>query len=149
MAALIGGTTMHGWGQVPVNATQLYKAAARKKNDLNIDELFLRAQSIRWILVDEISTVGAMLLGVFDTNMRRARSRQLYAKREDGTARPFGGVNLRLCGDFLQLPPVRAIGLYSNPFTSDMEFAEQRAMEYVWKNTVDGISKLTELAVAH
>ena len=86
-------------------------------------------QSIRWILIDEISTVGAMLLGVFDTNLRRARSRQVYAKRNDGVARPFGGVNLRLLGDFLQLPPVRAIGLYSNPFSSDMEFAEQRGME--------------------
>ena len=149
MAAVIGGTTIHGWGKVPVNTTQLYQAAARKKNDLNIDDLFLNAQSIRWILIDEISTAGAMLLGVFDTNMRRARSRQTYAKRNDGTARPFGGVNLRLCGDFLQLPPVRAIGLYSNPFASDMEFAEQRAMDYVWKHTVDGINKVCELAVVH
>ena len=27
MAALIGGTTVHGWGKVPVNATQLFQAA--------------------------------------------------------------------------------------------------------------------------
>jgi hypothetical protein len=105
MAALIGGTTMHGWGKVPVNATQLCKAAARKRHDLQIDDLFLRAQSIRWLLIDECSTLAAMVLGVVDTNMRRVWSRQLYAKRDDGTARAFGGVNIRFCGDFLQLPP--------------------------------------------
>ena len=27
MAALIGGTTVHGWGKVPVNPTQLFQAA--------------------------------------------------------------------------------------------------------------------------
>ena len=96
---------MHGWGKVPVNATQLFKAAARKKHDLQIDDLSLRAQSIRWLLIDECSTLAAMVLGVFDTNRRRVRSRQLYAKRDDGTARAFGGVDIRFCGDFLQLPP--------------------------------------------
>ena len=76
---------------------------------MNIDDLFLRAQSIRWLLIDECSTLGALVLGVFDTNMRRARARQNYAKRKDGTARPFGGVNIRFCGDFLQLPPVQML----------------------------------------
>ena len=81
--------------------------------------------------------------------MRRARARQDYAKRNDTTARPFGGVNLRFCGDFLQLPPVKALGLYSNPFTTNMEFVEQRTMNYVWRHTDDSTNGLCELTITH
>ena len=116
---------------------------------LRSNDLFTRAQSIRWLLIDEISTLGPLVLGIFDTNLRRARARQPYAKRNDGMNRPFGGVNFRLCGDWLQLPPVRALGIYSNPFTADMEFPEQRVMEYFWRRGKNSLNGLIELSVSH
>ena len=36
MAALIGGTTVHGWGKVPVNATQLFQAARNMGYEANL-----------------------------------------------------------------------------------------------------------------
>ena len=69
--------TAHGWGQAPVNSSQLYKAAARKKYDLQIDDLFLQVESIRWLLIDECTALAAMVLGVVDTNMRRVRARHV------------------------------------------------------------------------
>ena len=103
MAAFVGGTTAHGWGRVPVNTNLVQEGARSKKASSEVDELFLRAQSIRWLIIDEISTLGAWVTGVFDSNLRRARMRQPYAKREDGSARPFGGLNVRLCGDFFAI----------------------------------------------
>ena len=50
MAALIGGTTVHGGGQMPVKMNLAYEATGRTKSGGNVDELFLRAQSIRWLI---------------------------------------------------------------------------------------------------
>ena len=68
MAALKGGTTVHGWGKVPVNLNAVQEIASSKGKP-QIDDLFERAQSIRWLLIDEISTLGPLVLGVFDTNL--------------------------------------------------------------------------------
>ena len=103
-----------------------------------------RAQSIQWLIIDEISTLALMVCGVFDSNLRRARKRHPSCHRPDGTERPFGGVNLTVAGDWWQLPPVRAAGFYSNPF-GEFEFVEQRAMGYFWVRDEDCFSKLFEL----
>ena len=54
-----------------------------------------------------------------------------------------------MCGDFLQLPPVLALGLYSNTFNANMEFAEHRAIDYVWRNTEYSINGPCEFVVSH
>ena len=72
-------------------------------------------------------------------------SRCPYAKRKDGSARPFGGVNLSLSGDWWQLPPVKKIGFYSNPFARDMEYTEQLAMAWFWRQTRDSIQGMHEI----
>ena len=73
------------------------------------------------------------------------RTRTPYAKRKDGTLRPFGGVNLSLSGDWWQLPPVKKIWFYSNPFLSDMDYTEQLAMSFFWRRTGDSIGSTHEL----
>ena len=72
-------------------------------------------------------------------------NRTLYAKRRDGSPRPFGGLNLSLSGDWWQLPPVMKIGFYSNPFHNDMHYTEQVAMAFFWRKTPDAIQGLHEL----
>jgi len=44
MAALIGGTTVHGWGKVPVNATQLSQAA---RNMVVVQNVVLSGRGIK------------------------------------------------------------------------------------------------------
>jgi len=41
-------------------------------------------------------------------------------------------VNLSLSGDWWQLPPVKKIGFYSNPFHDVMDYSEQLAMSFFW-----------------
>ena len=136
MALLIGGTTVHSFGAVPINATAAQESRAKKKNS-DVDDLFERVQSLRWLLVDEIEALAAAVFGILDSNLTRALQRSPYAKRRDGSNRPFGGLNLSVSGDWWQLPPVRAIGFYSNPFSSEMDYSEQVAMSFFWRPSIN------------
>ena len=100
MAALFGGTTVHGWGQVPIDPSKAHAFAGKKHGTSAVDELFKRAQSIEWLIIDEISTLAVLVAGVFDGNLRRARKRHEAAKRPDGSERPFGGINVTFAGDW-------------------------------------------------
>ena len=100
MAAAIGGNTVHSWACVPINATEAFEMGRRKKGVEDIDRLFLAAQSIRWILIDEITGVSLGTLGTAESNIRRARQRSPFAKRADGSRRPWAGTNLLFFGDF-------------------------------------------------
>ena len=72
MAALIGGATIHGWGGIPVNATDAGDKINAKGADGDVDKLFLKALGIRWVFLDELSTASPYLLRLLDAYMRRA-----------------------------------------------------------------------------
>ena len=110
-----------------------------------MDELFEQTQSMRWLLIDEIEAVAAVVFGLLHSNLCKAMSRSPYAQRPDGSMRPFGGLNLILSGDWWQLPPVKKIGFYSNPFSSGMEYIEQLAMSFFWRKSIDGVQGSHEL----
>ena len=50
MAALIGGHTIHPWVTIPVNFTDAFNKATSKSSDGDIDELFLQALGMRWLI---------------------------------------------------------------------------------------------------
>ena len=54
-------------------------------------------KSIKYLIVDEYSMVGALMLNKIDRRLRQAtgKAQQL-----------FGGISIILAGDFKQLPPV-------------------------------------------
>jgi len=65
MAELIGGGTVHTWGAIPANKTL---AAMKGKQDKDWDTLWENAMSVRWIVIDECSTLspGALVYaGIF------------------------------------------------------------------------------------
>ena len=141
MAALIGGKTVHSWGTIPVNATDAANKLQTKGVDGDVEELYLNALGMRWIIIDETSTLSPSLLGMLDTYLRRACCRHPYA-RAGKRRRPFGGINLVLGGDLWQLPPVRSNAIFSNPFKSGYSAEEQKIMKMIWrKDDVDSIQK--------
>jgi hypothetical protein len=103
MAALIGGRTVHGWSRIPVNKTEVSNQTHTKKEEGDVDPLFLNTLSLRWIVIDEISTVSPSLLGLLESYVRRACSRHPYAKTKvcgQNHPRPFGGMSVIFAGDF-------------------------------------------------
>ena len=85
MALLIGGKTVHSWGQVPINASSAQDQGNKKANE-DIDELFERTQSLRWLLIDEIEALAAVVFGILHGNLCRAMSSGLSVKMRASSA---------------------------------------------------------------
>lgn len=89
----IGGRTIHsflGIGLAKKTASELY-ATARKS-----PRIMKKLKDLRILIIDEVSMMNAELLDKIHEYLSIVR----------GSMRPFGGVQVVLCGDFCQLPPV-------------------------------------------
>ncbi len=91
-ATLIGGTTIHSWGGLGISTEPFDKKNiepfmwGRAKNLTTADVL----------IIDEISMMPAHLFTKLDAALKYFRK----------SKEPFGGIQMVLIGDFLQLPPV-------------------------------------------
>ena len=89
VAALnVGGQTIHSFFRLPTRVLDEHALDGRRPNRL--------WKKIDRVIIDEISMVRVDVLDAIDLVLRRARR----------DPRPFGGVQMVLVGDFLQLPPV-------------------------------------------
>ena len=83
---------------------------------------------MRFLLIDECSTLGPNLLGLLDAYLRRACCRHTFAKHHRN-ANPFGGINILLSGDWWQLPPVKSHSIFNNPYNGDYTGEEQMILK--------------------
>ena len=143
MAGNIDGLTIHTWGGIPFqDVTDAYRS-----NPEEINELYVRCQSMRWILIDEISMVSAELLEELQKRVTQATSHHaLYKRRPDGSYRPFGGKNCLVLGDNEQLPPVKATALFDRPSAGNTLLASDGLRRF-WsrdRDSLQGVWELTE-----
>ena len=108
-------TTLHRWAGVGLGPEK------DMPNDVFFREWFenrltkakmgaiARAKNARCLILDEVSMIPGRLLDYLDWHLRRVRGVQ---------DAPFGGVQMVMCGDFLQLPPVAKDGNYDWAFAS-------------------------------
>ena len=82
MASLITGQTLHRWSTIPVNASKAGEKKIGKGAEGDIDALFLKAQGMRWLIIDETSTASLTVLSLLDSYLRSACSRHPYARQE-------------------------------------------------------------------
>jgi hypothetical protein len=143
MAANIDGLTIHTWGGISWQDN----SGEQRINPPEIDELSLRCQSLRWVLIDEISMVSAELLAELQKRAMQAMSgRAVYKKRADGSSRQCGGLNVLLFGDWWQLPPVRSTALFDRPSSGNTLLAAE-GLRYIWsreRDSLRGVWELTE-----
>lgn len=93
-AFLIGGRTIHsflgiGLGKKPVDLTA---QQVKHKNK----PVYTKLLTLDILVIDEISMIDSELLDYISEFLKIVRNSEL----------PFGGVQVVLCGDFCQLPPV-------------------------------------------
>lgn len=95
IAALnVGGCTLHSWAGLGIgdkSAEEIAGAINKKRNNV-----FYVMRKVKRLAIDEISMVEASTLDKVDRILQLVR----------GNSTPFGGVQVILFGDFLQLPPV-------------------------------------------
>ena len=124
IAANIGGSTIHHWGNINIGNDQGNKSGKGNRGKRDTSILFNRCLNLRWILIDEISMVSAELLSELQYLVRQAvRKQGTYKVRPDKSIRPFGGINTLLFGDWWQLRPVRATSLFDPPRTATPDVA--------------------------
>ncbi len=93
-AVNIGGTTLHSWAGIGLGKMT---AEAHANSILKINGLARRWHRATRLVIDEISMIGGQLFDLSEEIARIVRDSDL----------PFGGLQLVISGDFLQLPPVK------------------------------------------
>ena len=72
MAALIGGMTIHSWGEVSINDEQRMAQAAKKRQKQDANIMYTKCESLQFILIDEGSSASCENLGIMEANVRNA-----------------------------------------------------------------------------
>ena len=120
-ACAIGGVTVHHWagigGGVGRPIGEIVDGARRKRG--------LQWRAASTLVIDEVSMLDGDLFDLLEEVARRVR----------GNERPFGGLQLVVCGDFFQLPPVAKAGM---PF----KFAFEAT---TWRQCVPRTHELTKV----
>src|SRR3989344_5830039 len=92
-ATHIGGYTIHSWSVIGVRRDLTPYDIDRIGQNRNVVRRIANAQIL---IIDEVSMLSARVLSMIDAVCREIRR----------NARPFGGLQTILVGDFFQLPPV-------------------------------------------
>ena len=132
MGMRVGGTTMHHWGEVPIDIQKPGMSEKKRSKTTGATDMYTKCEVLRVLLIDEISTASLQVLGCMESNMRRARSGLAWSTDSNGEPRDWGGVNLGIFGDWLQLPAVAAKSIFRNPFLKDYTETEKYILGMFW-----------------
>lgn len=111
-ATHIDGRTIHSWSGMGIEDNLTYKEVEQL---LKRDKLRTKIKDTQVLIIDEISMLDAARLDLVDTICKFAK----------GSFLPFGGMQVVMCGDFFQLPPV-------DSKNGKTDFAYESA---AWKNS--------------
>lgn len=110
----IAAHTIYRWagialGPAPGQSFEAYMSFLKKKPmPFSRTAAFARVRSAECLVIDEISMLPGRVIDYLDFHFRTIRK----------VDRPFGGIQLVVVGDFLQLPPVAKDGKYDWAFNS-------------------------------
>jgi ATP-dependent DNA helicase PIF1 len=107
-ATHMGGTTIHSWTGMGIKDSLTKGDLEELKSRKYLRDRFERTQVL---VIDEVSMLHHFRLDLIDTICR-------YMKNTD---EPFGGMQVILCGDFFQLPPISRSGESNALFAYESE----------------------------
>ena len=125
-AYAITGKTLHSLLRLPVRG---------KMSDLStatLQSLQALFRDCRFLMVDEKSMIDLKMFSLVDDRLRA-----IFPATSD---QPFGGVNVLICGDFFQLPPVGGKPLYARR-SSNVNEIKGRQLDQAFDKTI----RLTEI----
>jgi ATP-dependent exoDNAse (exonuclease V) alpha subunit len=96
-ATHMGGVTIHSWSGLGIrdNLSDYDLEALEEKQ-----YLWKRMEKVKVLIIDEVSMLHHFRLDLVEKIVRAFKRNQM----------PFGGIQVILCGDFFQLPPVSRAG---------------------------------------
>jgi len=96
-ATHLSGMTIHAWSGIGIHDSLARHDLDKIKNRSQVRN---RLQKAQVLIIDEVSMLHHFRLDLIDQVLRFVRE----------TDTPFGGMQVVLCGDFFQLPPVSRMG---------------------------------------
>lgn len=103
-ARLIGGSTLHASLKLPVQKDgKITQMPMLTGNFLRL--MRLQWKDIQFLFIDEISMVPYEMLCMIDSRLKQLKNSEEM----------FGGINIILFGDLMQLPPVRGHQVFDQP----------------------------------
>ena len=100
----IDGMTINSTFGLPINLGDYRPLNAQKLRKMQID-----FENVEYIIIDEISMVSCQTFAWIDARLKEIKESKC----------PFGGVNIIICGDWGQIPPVVGKPLYYNKYIED------------------------------
>jgi ATP-dependent exoDNAse (exonuclease V) alpha subunit len=98
------GRTLHSLFKIPVKIPP--HGLSRKLSRANLCSLQALFKHCKYLVIDEKSMIGIKFLGLLDQRLR-----EIFPAWQDEM---YAGINIFLCGDFHQLPPIGAMVMYSD-----------------------------------
>lgn len=147
MAALINGFTLHSYHRLTYKQEDGTIVQKDDKGAAAIE--YTRYQGLRWMFIDEFSTVGLQQYAEIDAKTRRhIRTRGTWALRGKGedAKRPFGGLNVVAAGDGWQFGPIAQVSIFDNPNTAKRS-SELGIAQMFWSKGEDSFNGFFELTI--
>ena len=131
-AILIGGSTLHSFAGIGINFTM---------NDMHRipRRAIARWSKVKMIVIDEVSMLSARYLEVLNEVVQRIRKNPF----------PFGGIQVILSGDFLQLPPVYRDFLFESEIWDEFKFEYVELTKTFRQNNIEFISILNKIRIGN
>tara|TARA_R110000824_G_scaffold121893_3_gene278350 strand:- start:14093 stop:15328 length:1236 start_codon:yes stop_codon:yes gene_type:complete len=104
-AVNIGGRTYHSWSGMGLGKETVDELVEKVLRSRWCEDQRATIKRTKHLIIDEISMMGADHFVKLDQICRAVRESQ----------EPFGGIQLIMFGDFLQLPPVKAEYVFTSP----------------------------------
>lgn len=119
-ATHLNGTTIHAWAGIGVN--DMFDKHMANKIGKARQELIKKADIL---IIDEVSMLHDFRLDMVDQVLRHVRD----------DPEPFGGMQVVLCGDFFQLPPVNRNGGRQGSFVTSSQVWSQNVFTVCYLKT--------------
>lgn len=106
----LGGETLHRFSGIGVGKGHAMELIKKVSENF---EVKMKLRRLQMLIIDEISMMGLELFEKLD---------KVYGSIRNRSLQPYGGVQLILCGDFLQLPPVNDQWFFNSESYDRFEF---------------------------
>ncbi|XP_040357685.2 uncharacterized protein LOC120841632, partial [Ixodes scapularis] len=116
-AVALGGITVHAAFRLTIN-----RDGGLRDNELNTFRYAFR--NVRCVIIDEVSMMSADILQKVDSRLRIITCKYLE---------PFGGLDIILCGDLRQLPPVRAAEVFKRVKTNSRKAKRSQVFHHTYQ----------------
>lgn len=110
----LSGTTIHSWSSAGLGKDSSAKVISRMRASS-----FKKWKSCNLLIIDEISMVGKKLFELVDDIGKSARN----------CSKPFGGLQLIMSGDFLQIPPINDLQCFLSEVWTQLDLVNFKLVQ--------------------